>query len=61
MKKIGRLTKMNTLLLAGVLYLSVPAVADEKSKEIAWQDYTQATAAAKKANKPVLIDFWRPG
>ena len=52
---------MNTLLLAGVLYLSVPAVADEKSKEIAWQDYTQAVAAAKKANKPVLIDFWRPG
>lgn len=61
MKKIGRLTELNTLLVAGVLYFSVPLLADEKSKEIAWQDYTQATTAAKKANKPVLLDFWRPG
>ena len=52
---------MNILLVAGVLYWSVPAVADEKSKEIAWQDYAKATAEAKKSNKPVLIDFWRPG
>ena len=37
------------------------AFGDEKSKEIAWQDYAKATAEAKKANKPVLIDFWRPG
>ncbi|HXF49983.1 MAG TPA: hypothetical protein VNL73_11245 [Verrucomicrobiae bacterium] len=61
MKKIGRLTKLNTLLVAGILYFSAPLIADEKSKEIAWQDYAKATAEAKKANKPVLIDFWRPG
>ncbi|MCI0405371.1 MAG: thioredoxin family protein [candidate division Zixibacteria bacterium] len=37
------------------------AFAGEKSKDIAWQDYTEAVAAAKKSNKPVLLDFWRPG
>lgn len=46
---------------AGVLFGLSLVFADEKSKEIAWQDYAKATTAAKKANKPVLIDFWRPG
>lgn len=50
----------NLLLAAVVLYGSSLTFADDH-KGIAWQDYTQATAAAKKANKPVLVDFWRPG
>ncbi|MCI0330858.1 MAG: hypothetical protein L0196_07900 [candidate division Zixibacteria bacterium] len=61
--------RRNLLLAAGVLFGSSLTFAGDKSKEIypeqgrgiAWQDYTQATATAKKAHKPVLVDFWRPG
>ena len=54
--------------IKGVVFLGTAVLfglslgfADEKSNGIAWQDYAKATAEAKKANKPVLIDFWRPG
>ncbi len=49
------------LLAAVVLYGSSLVFAGDKPKGIAWQDYARATAAAKKANQPVLVDFWRPG
>jgi len=51
--------RLNLLLAAGILYgSSLTFAADPKG--IAWQDYAQATAEAKKAHQPVLIDFWRP-
>jgi hypothetical protein len=49
------------VLLAGGLFLGSSLAFAGEGKEIAWQDYAKATAEAKKANKPVLIDFWRPG
>ncbi len=62
----GGKMRRNLLLAAVVLYgssLTFPdrAGAGEKPKGITWQDYTQATAVAKKTHKPVLVDFWRPG
>ena len=48
-------------LLAAGVFLGVSLVFAAEPKGIAWQDYAKATAAAQKANKPVLIDFWRPG
>jgi hypothetical protein len=47
--------------IAALLGTAPLAFAGEKSGEIAWQDYSKAVAAAKKASRPVLIDFWRPG
>ena len=50
--------KLAALLAAGILSSAPLTFAEER---IAWQDYSKAVAAAKKANKPVLLDFWRPG
>jgi len=52
--------RLKLLLATGVLYGSSLTFAGD-NKGIAWQDYAPATAAAKKANQPVLVDFWRPG
>ena len=52
--------RVKLLLAAGILCGSSLVLASEH-KGIDWKDYTPATAAAKKANKPVLVDFWRPG
>jgi len=61
MDKLGRLMKPAIVFIVAFLCGAPLAFAGEKSTEIAWQDYAKATAEAKKANKPVLIDFWRPG
>lgn len=53
--------RRSLLFAAGVFCGSSLALAADKPKEITWQDYTQATTAAKKTHQPVLIDFWRPG
>jgi hypothetical protein len=60
MEGIKRPMKIAVFLAAGFL-LGSPLIFAEEGKEIAWQDYAKATAEAKKADKPVLIDFWRPG
>jgi hypothetical protein len=52
---------MRLVFAAAILVVAALTLAAENPTGIAWQDYTQAMAAAKKANKPVLIDFWRPG
>lgn len=56
----GRMRR-NLLLAAVVLYGSSLTFAGDQPKGITWQDYTRATAVAKKTHKPVLVDFWRPG
>jgi len=61
MDKPGRLTKLAGVFVAALLFGASLVFAGEKATEIAWQDYTAAAATAKKANKPLLIDFWRPG
>ena len=55
-----RVMRRKWLVAAGVLFGSSLTFAGDH-KGIAWQDYTKATAAAKRAQKPVLVDFWRPG